>query len=136
MSPKKRDRKGWKLEERKSLADAKRRRRRAEKVAKELEATIPKTNHDKILDQLMSVSKKKEVEAVVVAYVKEHGNECYLCDDPVPVEQIAGQFCFGCRKLVCEKHTGDSYFGSHSVEAHDEPPEDEGMDEMDGDIDG
>ena len=47
------------------------------------------------------------------------GQKCGLCDTLIPPDELLGQFCHGCKTLICDKHTSDSPWGSHSPKDHE-----------------
>lgn len=55
--------------------------------------------------------------------------KCFLCDAIVPEKDVTGQFCHGCKKLICDKHEADTAWGGHTPEDHDAEPEEGDDDE-------
>ncbi len=98
-------------------------------AARELEATIPGSKVQKLNDAIIEKLKLGPTDAALVAYVKAKGDRCFLCDARVAWDAITGQFCYGCKKLICDEHVGETAWGGHLPKDHDNEPEDEEFDD-------
>lgn len=62
---------------------------------------------------------KTEARKIMEAEAKRLGGKCGICHEKAGPDQ----YCFGCKNLICDHHTGDTNFGGHSVGAHISPDE-------------
>lgn len=88
-------------------------------VARALEATIPKTISPVRLKALLEMIKLGPDDGTLRSYLEERGTKCFLCEVFVPYDDVRGQFCHGCLKLICDKHVNAELpIGGHDPSDH------------------